>query len=114
MDKKLLDYNNITGLQTWYSIDSDGTEQIEYVGDAEPVLEFNKALQNNNEATKNGIKQGFWHYASIPAGLQMKWLVEEGIDVYNKDHMPRVLKKLQDPEFRYLKTTTKVHLKPDH
>jgi len=114
MDKRLLDYNSITGLETWYSVDSDGTEIIEYTSDAEPILEVNKALQNETDHTKKGIKDGFWHYASIPAGVQMKWYVEEGIDVYNKDHMPRVLKKLQDRDYMHLKTTTKVHLRADH
>lgn len=113
MDKKLLDYNDITGLSTYYEIDGEGNELLHYVGDAEPVIEQNKILQNDNDYTKQGIKDGWWHYGSIPAGLQMKWLVEEGIDIYDEHHMPRILKKLQDPQYRYLKATTKVHLRPD-
>jgi hypothetical protein len=53
-----------------------------------------------------------WHYASIPTGLQMKWLIEEGLDVYDDNHWPRILRKLNDPEYKYLKTTNKYHGKP--
>jgi hypothetical protein len=114
MDKRLLDYNDITGLSTWYSIDSEGTEILEYSADSEPVLEVNKALQNDADYSKKGIKDGWWHYGSIPAAVSMKWLIEDGIDILDPDHTPRVLKKMNEPGYRYLKTTTKIHMKADH
>ena len=106
MDKRLLSHDPITGLDTWHSYDSQTDETIiSYSGDCSPILEQNKALANNTEISKAGIKDGFWLYASIPASLQVKWLIEDGIDIWNKHHGPRISAKLEDPEYRFLKTT---------
>ena len=93
----------------WLENELTGEVTLEYEQDVEPVLEQNKALQNMDEVTKQGIKQEFWLYASIPNGIQMKWLLEEGLDVYDKNAWPQVMRKLNDPEYRYLKTTSKHH-----
>ena len=34
----------------------------------------------------------------------LKWLTEDGIDIYNRDHWKAVKKKLNSNEYRYLKT----------
>lgn len=111
MTKRLLGYDPITGLYTYHDYDPQ-TDQtiIQHEGDCEPVLERNVALANDTEYTKTGIKRELWHYASIPAALQVKWLIEEGIDVYKEEDWPRVSKKLEDLDFRKLKTTSKKHL----
>jgi len=77
--------------------------------DVEKILEVNKALANNDEYTKNGFKNEWWHYATIPNIIIEKWLNEEGINAYNDDHWPKVFQKLNSPEYRYLKTTAKFH-----
>lgn len=78
--------------------------------DVEGVLEANKSLAKLDDYTKHGFREGWWHYATIPNILIEKWKNEEGIDVFNKDHSRRVFQKLNSPEYRYLKTTTKTHL----
>jgi hypothetical protein len=45
-----------------------------------------------------------WKVASIPIGVQYKWLIHHGVDVMNRDHWPKVKRLLNDPEWRYLKT----------
>ncbi len=77
--------------------------------DVSVVLEVNKILQNSDTYSKKGIKNSWWHYASLPMVLIEKWKNEHGIDVFNKDHNKAVLKKINDPEYRYLKTTLKMH-----
>jgi hypothetical protein len=62
-----------------------------------------------NRVTAEGIKDGFWLYASIPPAFQVKLLIEKGIDVYNPQHGARLSQILEDPEYKYLKTTTKHH-----
>ena len=52
-----------------------------YEQDVEPLLELNKSLQNNQQYSGDGIKNEWWHIASIPPIIQHKWLKEEGIDV---------------------------------
>ena len=34
-----------------------------------------------------------------------RWLIEEGIDFYNKEHWPKVRAKLNSSEFLYLRTS---------
>lgn len=77
--------------------------------DVTPLLEMNKALANETDATKEGIKNGWWHYAQIPNIIVEKWLNEHGVNLYDKDHQKAVFRLLNQPEYRYLKTTTKMH-----
>ena len=110
MDKELISYDPLNGISTYHSYDPFTDETtLHYVADCEPVLEANKALANSADYTRHGFKNEFWHYASIPPIVQMKWLFEEGIDVWKKEHGDRVSSKLEDPQWRYLKTTNKVH-----
>ena len=87
------------------------TTAIEYVQDVEPNLDYSKALANDDEYTKEGIKGEYWHYAHIPVSVQMKWLVEYGRE--NWPMLPQnkklLFKLLNSREWRYLKTTHKTH-----
>ena len=110
MDKRLLSYDPITGLETYFSHDESTNEStISYAADSSPILEANKRLANDDDYTKDGIKKEFWHYASIPVMVQMDWLINKGVDIYNKDHAAKVSQLLNDPEYRHLKTTHKHH-----
>ena len=110
MSKRLIDTDPVTGLATWHDYDSvTDTTTIGYSADSSPIIERNKAIQNDTEISKYGIKEGWWLYASIPAEVQVMWMIEHGIDILNKDHGPRISKLLNDPEYRYLKTTSKNH-----
>lgn len=110
MSKRLIAYDEITGLETWHDYDPVTDEMtIGYAADSTPILEVNKAMANDTEFSKKGIKDGFWLYASIPAEIQVRWMIEHGIDIMNRHHGPRISKLLNDPEYRYLKTTTKNH-----
>lgn len=103
MSKELFSYDPMTGLQTWYE-DLGGDEfALHTVQDVAPILEMNKAKQNMGREYYAASKD-MWRVASIPATVQMKWLVEDGIDIYNADHADRVKKKLNDPDWRHLKT----------
>ena len=110
MDKKLLSHDPVTGLLTWHSYDAQTDEPIiSYTADSTPLLERNKAMANDAEYSSKGIKDEFWHYATIPVAVQMDWLINKGVDIYNKDHSAKISQLLNDPEYRYLKTTHKHH-----
>lgn len=111
MSKELIDYDPFTGISQYHDYDPT-TDISRFIceGDAGPVLEINKAMANDTDFTKNGIKDGMWLYASIPTIFQYKLLVEKGIDVYKKEHGPALSRVLEDPEYRHLKTTTKRHI----
>jgi hypothetical protein len=112
MSRELFSYDATTGMSVWFDYNELTDEAtLEYEQDVEPILEVNKMQANDSDFTKQGIKQEMWKYASIPVGLQMKWLIEEGLDVYDDNAWPQIFRKLNDPEYAYLKTTHKYHRK---
>jgi hypothetical protein len=103
MAKRYLDKDPFTGIDSYHDYDDDkGITYIQQVQDVEPILERTKALSNTSHS-KDGIKRNWWHAAIIPNIVIEKWL-QEGVNFYNKDHWPAVKRKLNDPEWRYLRT----------
>ena len=78
---------------------------IKRVQDVAPDLEMSKALANNEDATKKGIKDGMWYYGHIPNMILAQWM-QQGVDVNDMKELFRMINK---PEYKYLKTTTKYH-----
>jgi hypothetical protein len=111
LTKRVLDYDPYTGVTTFFDYDhATDTTVVGHEQDVSLLLDVNKAMQNDTEYSRKGIKNEWWHYASIPAIIIQKWRDEFGIDVFNKDHVKAVYKKLNDPEYRYLKTTAGFHM----
>lgn len=71
--------------------------------DIEPLLNLNKK-EFNGDAQFGSPGKDMRKVASIPLIIIEKWKRELGVDVMNKDHMPKVKKLLNDPEWRYLRT----------
>ena len=90
------------GIHKTFHPHPDGSFTVKTSQDAEPIIERNKADQNlgNNGYTKSRNMQ---KVASIPMTVQLKWRIEEGIDIYNPDHALAVARKLNDPEWRHLR-----------
>lgn len=111
MAKRLIDYNPFSGITTFcdYNPVTDETTIIHEFADVEGALDLNKAMANDADYTRAGMKRDWWHYASIPMSLIHKWLVEEGIDVFDRNDEWKVYQKVNSPEYRYLKTTAKHH-----
>jgi len=106
----IVDYDPLT--QEWVSFEwneSDETFTIGHHQDIEPVLEANKLMALDTERTQAGMKESFWHYAKIPNIIAQKWMVEKGVDLFDRNHEKAVFALLNDPEYRYLKTTHKNH-----
>jgi acyl-CoA thioesterase len=100
MTKRLLDFDPNTGVHTYHQYDeAEDKTYVSYEQDVEQILERNKRLAN--DAT--GPMGDMCHVATIPTTVQLKWLIEYGVDLTNKDHMPRVKRLLNSDEWRYLK-----------
>lgn len=99
-DRLLSNYN---GLRTYHSYDEmTGKTTLRYAQDVESILESNQQFQNLSDGyTKDRAMQ---FVGSIPLVIINKWLVEDGINVWDKNHWPAVQRKLNDPEWRYLRT----------
>lgn len=80
---------------------------IHYEQDVQPLIDHCKTLRNDG-LTDGGIKRDLWHYACLPPVIIMKFRNEYGIDVFNRNHYPKLF-RLLNTEFKYLKTTEKRH-----
>lgn len=112
MSKRLLDFDRDTGVATYHAYDhATKTTTIETVQDASPFLERNKALRNDADYSRQGIKDEWWHVATWPIGVQYQWLKDYQIDVMKWGKCPettrRIKRKLMDPDWKYLTTTSK-------
>ncbi len=86
-------------------LDSNGKDlAVEHVQDVEPILEWNKEARRDDQRSDWGR-----HIARIPNVLYVKWLDEEyakgrtDLRLYSKEFDAIVHKKLQDPEWAYLR-----------
>lgn len=82
----------------------DGKLVVKTFQDVEPILDRNKKLQSADEYKRQGIKNDYQHVASIPLVVVHEWM-KQGINIWNKDDWPKIRAKLQDPEYKYLRTT---------
>jgi hypothetical protein len=113
MEKRLLDHDPTTGVTEWFHYDSmSDTTYVESTQDVTPIRDGNRALANDEDYWKHGMKQDMAHYASIPVIVQLRWYNEYG--PVNWPMLPQnsklLFRLLNSPEWRYLKTTNKVHI----
>jgi hypothetical protein len=99
-DWQLLDHDPTTGLKKFIRAgDEPDSVDVRYESDAEPILERNKALQNEAFDRRSDM----WHVASIPVGVMYEWLTKHGVNCWNPDHMDGVKRLLNSNEYRWLK-----------
>lgn len=98
--KKIDDYNH-TGIRREFFADGDRLV-VKSTQDVEGILKDNKRkrLDNPSGYTPSGE---FMEVAHIPNIVIEQWL-KEGINVYDKNDMPKILEKLQDPDWQKLRT----------
>lgn len=95
--EELIDDGSWNGVKKYLSADDEGNVQVRYEGhDAETIMDRNKRADPLNKRSE------LWHVGHIPASLGLKWLAEEGLDMWNPDHADGVARKLMDSDYRYL------------
>lgn len=104
---ELIEYSDdpMTGMRTVHRLDHDGRMFTTYQQDLEGVLEYTKAMRNDEDVWKQGVKNSMVHIATIPDVVVLE-LRKLGINVYRapvKD-IVQGLHKLNKP---HLLTTTK-------
>lgn len=90
------------GIKHEWIDNEDGTYTILSSQDVEDQLEYAKAQANENSGW-SGDKT-FRRAAHIPTMIWLKWLTEEGWDAYHPGNFDRLKRKLNDPDWRYLRT----------
>ena len=109
MTKRLLDYDPINGVSCFFEY-KDSTEVIlTHEQDVSAILDRNKAMANDDDKTFRGIKNDWWHYASIPTVVEIEWRQKYGVDLADPTHKKKIFELLNHPDYKYLKTTNLVH-----
>jgi hypothetical protein len=82
--------------------EGNGSFSIETVQDVEPILKANVAEYNSGN---DGYTQGrdLKKVASIPL-IEVHKLLNLGINIFNEDDWPKVIAKLDDPEWLKFRT----------
>lgn len=110
MSKRIIEYDPYTGMTT--SLDYHEQTDTAYIHreqDCQDLVDLATTVRNQPDAWSQGVKKGMAHYAIIPNIVIEKWLNDHGVNVYDKTHEKEVYRLLNKPEYRYLKTTTKMH-----
>ncbi len=101
---EILEHDPVTGITLYHDYDAvTDTTTLVTRQDCEPILENNKILQNLQDRGYTAGRE--WRrVAEIPLALLEKWRVEEGIDIFNENHWPAIVRKLNDTDYRFLRT----------
>ena len=90
--------------EAFHYSEADKQFSIETFADVGPVLSLNRAQANNGDGFTPS--RDMKHIARIPLVIVEKWKNELGVDVFNKDHDKKIRQLLNDPDWRYLRTST--------
>lgn len=102
--RRLLDHDEAAGISTYHDYDPLTNETtIEVVQDAAPHLERAKRFRLDTDRKRKQMKQEWVHAATIPVGVQYKWLIEHGVNIYDKRHAKRMKQLLNSRDYAYLK-----------
>jgi hypothetical protein len=108
MTKRLLDYDPISGVSCFYEHKA-GEVVLTHEQNVQAVLDANKRDANDGDKTTRGIKNDWWKYASVPTIVEIEWLQKYGVSLDNPAHKKKIFQLLNHPDYRYLKTTNKIH-----
>ena len=110
MTRRVLDYDPLSGVTCYFEYEkSTDNVVLTHEQDVQSILDANKAAANDDDKTKRGIGNDWWKYASVPTIVEVEWMQKYGVSLSNPEHRQAVFKLLNSPDYKYLKTTDKVH-----
>ena len=104
MARHFISHDPFTGVSTWFEGDGQGGMKLTYESDVEDVLERNK-IDYTDGTNGYSLSRDFKHVAEIPMSLIHKWMVEDHINVFDKNDWPAVKRKLNSNEWLYLRSS---------
>jgi hypothetical protein len=94
--------DTLTGIKHSLAVDSLTNEMyVKTEQDVTKILDENKRQQYDAKGTLG--KADLVKVGTIPLGLIEHWKATEGLDIYKKEHWPRVVEKLNSNEFQALR-----------
>lgn len=108
--KKLLDYDEVTGL-AYYTEQQEEKTILQSVQDCSRVLEHTKEKRLTGSGDKK-IAGHISHYCDVPNGVALE-LLKKGINIYNlrAEDFPRFAQEIET-NYPYLKVTEKKAWRP--
>lgn len=85
-----------------YRIEDENGERFYSEQALDPIFDRNKAMANHNDGYSPSRE--LRRVATIPYVIGLKWLNEEGWWFMDPDNADRLAKKLNDADWRYLRT----------
>lgn len=101
--KALFDQSPVFGTEIFHADEMTGDFTIETRSDVAPVIDNNKRLATAGDGY--GPTRELRRIASIPLNVIALWKEKYGVDVFNRDHNDGVKRLLNDPDWRYLRTS---------
>lgn len=104
----LFDYDQDTGLKTFFDYDPIKDQAfLTYEQDVSHFLDRMNAIRSNPEISKQGMKEEWWYYCSIPEVVEIE-LMKKGLFLHNKDQTKEILKEI-NTNYPHLRATEKWH-----
>lgn len=105
--KRLLEYDPVTKTKTWFEGDGYGGFHIAQEQDVEGIINYCQALKNDSEYKKKGIKEDWYHFATIPNTILHEILIKHNLDFNRKEDMPKIESVIQT-EYPKLMTVNRI------
>lgn len=99
---RFMGYDPALGLmESFHAVADDFA--IETRQDVEPIIESNKRLANDGDGFTPS--RDMRRIATVPLVVAEKWRNELGVDIFNRNHAGKVRALLNDPDWRFLRTS---------
>jgi hypothetical protein len=95
VSKRLLEYDPLTKTSTWFEGNGKGGFSICQSQDVEAHLEKAKRLRNNAEYKRQGIKNDWYHFATVPMTVIHEIMLKYGLHWDRKEDIPKFEKIIQ-------------------
>jgi hypothetical protein len=101
MIREVIDDGSWNGLRKTLISDPNAPDDVQVLYED---VSGGSIIEENKRAETHKIDRDVWHVGHIPASVGMKWLVEEGVDMWSTDPdmKRRVMRKLMDSDYRHL------------
>lgn len=108
VNSRILDYDPLTKTKTIHHYDSNTDKtHIETVQDVSSYLERCKRLANDTGYKRQGIKDDWYHFASVPNTVLVDLKAKYNLDWTNKDDLPKIEKVIQR-DYKALLTVNRI------
>ncbi len=110
MSKRILDYDPLTKTTTWFEGNGDGTFTVSQQQDVTGLIERNKRLAADGQYKRDGIKEDWYHFATIPNTVLHEIMKKYKINPLTGDdaELKKLERVLASNEYRYLRTVDKI------